>query len=59
LDVDIHIEEAFFEIEILDDASGLSQQVFGGDVAAREVNLVADVVGLAFFDALERELKMD
>ena len=51
LNVNSHIIEALFVVEILDDARCLGQQMLGGDVASRQVDLVADIVSLAFLDA--------
>ena len=55
LNIDVDVIEAFVVIIVLDDARGLGQEVVGGDVSARNVDFVADVVGLAFLDACERE----
>ena len=57
LNVDIHVVKSLVVVVILNDTGGFGQQVVGGNVAARKVDLVSDFVGLAFLDAIERELR--
>ena len=54
--VDIHVEITFVVEKILYDAGCLGHQVFCSDIAARQVDFVANVVGLALLDTIEREL---
>ena len=57
LDINFYIVIPLVKIKILNDACGLGQQMLSSNIATREIDLIADIVGLALLDTLKRKLR--